>query len=253
MSFALRFDGVSKSFAHHAGRRLLRDRLLEFARGSRPRFQALKNVSFELAPGECMGLVGSNGAGKSTTLNMATGLLLPDSGRIDVHGRVTAMLELGAGFHPDLTGAENVRVNAALLGLTRKQLHERFDEIVEFSGLADFVNEPLRTYSGGMIMRLAFSVAVASEPDILLIDEVIGTGDSAFAEKCLEKIRSFQRAGKTMLLASHSDALITMLCQRALWLHRGEVMACGAPRQILESYHEAAHAAATTALSAGGS
>jgi ABC-type polysaccharide/polyol phosphate transport system ATPase subunit len=251
MGFALRFDRVSKSFAHHGGRMLLRDRLLEIVRRSRPRFQALKNVSFELAPGECMGLIGSNGAGKSTTLNMATGLLLPDSGRIDVNGKVTALLELGAGFHPDLTGAENVRVNAALLGLTRRQLNARFDGIVEFSGIGDFIHEPLRTYSSGMNMRLAFSVAIASDPDILLMDEIIGTGDSAFAEKCLEKIQSFQREGKTMLMASHSGGLITQLCQRVLWLNHGEVMACGAPRPILEAYHEATHASAS--LSAGGS
>jgi ABC-type polysaccharide/polyol phosphate transport system ATPase subunit len=251
MGFALRFDQVSKSFAHHGGRMLLRDRLLEIVRRSRPRFQALKNVSFELAPGECMGLIGSNGAGKSTTLNMATGLLLPDSGRIDVNGKVTALLELGAGFHPDLTGAENVRVNAALLGLTRRQLNARFDGIVEFSGIGDFIHEPLRTYSSGMNMRLAFSVAIASDPDILLMDEIIGTGDTAFAEKCLEKIQSFQREGKTMLMASHSSGLITQLCQRVLWLSHGEVLACGPPRQTLEAYHEATHASAS--LSAGGS
>ena len=196
MSFALRFDRVNKSFAHHGGQMLLRDRLVEFVRHSRPRFQALKDVSFELAPGESMGLIGPNGAGKSTTLNLATGLLLPDSGRVDVKGRVTPLLELGAGFHPDLTGAENVRINAALMGVTRGQLKARFDEIVEFSGIGDFIDEPLRTYSSGMTMRLAFSVAIASDPDILLIDEVIGVGDSAFAEKCLEKMHGFQRAGK---------------------------------------------------------
>lgn len=251
MKVALRFDRVSKSFSHHGGRMLLRERLIELARRSRPRFQALKNVSFELAPGESLALIGSNGAGKSTTLNMATGLLLPDSGKIEVHGRVTALLELGAGFHPDLTGAENVRVNAALLGLTRRQTNQRFDEIVEFSGIGDFIHEPLRTYSTGMAMRLAFSVATASDPDILLIDEVIASGDSAFAEKCLEKIRSFQRDGKTLLMASHSPTLITMLCQRALWLHHGQVMACGAPGEILDAYQEATQCSAS--VSAGGS
>lgn len=251
MTYALRFDGVSKSFARHGGRMLLRDRLLDFARHSRPKFQALRNVSFELARGESLGLIGSNGAGKSTTLNMATGLLLPDSGRIEVNGRVTPMLELGAGFHPDLTGAENVRVNAALLGLSRRQLNARFDDIVEFSGIRDFINEPLRTYSSGMTMRLAFSVATASEPDILLIDEVIGTGDKAFARKCVERIRGFQRAGKAILMASHSTDLITKLCQRVLWLHHGEVMACGPPRQILEIYLEATRD--STRVTAGGS
>jgi ABC-2 type transport system ATP-binding protein len=177
---ALRFNHVTKTFVHHAGRMLLRDRVIEMIKPTqRTRFEALKDVSFDLAPGESLGLIGANGAGKSTILNMATGLALPDHGSISVNGRVTALLELGAGFHPDLTGAENVRVNAAMMGMTRRQMVARFDEIVDFSGVREFINEPLRVYSAGMTMRLAFSVAIAVDPELLLIDEVLGVGDQA--------------------------------------------------------------------------
>ena len=234
---AVRFDRVTKSFPHHAGQVLLRDRVADLLRPSKAsRFEALKDVSFELAPGESLGVVGPNGAGKSTLLNLATGLAKPDAGSIDVNGRVAALLELGAGFHPDLTGAENVHVNAALLGLSRRQVAARFEEIVEFSGVREFIHEPLRTYSAGMSMRLAFSVAVSADPDVLVIDEVIVVGDSAFHARCLEKIHSFQSAGKTILLASHSFDTIVALCQRALWLDRGHVMAAGPAGEVVARY-----------------
>jgi ABC-2 type transport system ATP-binding protein len=234
---ALRFDHVTKTFVHHAGRMLLRDRVIEMIKPSRrPRFEALKDVSFELAPGESLGLIGANGAGKSTILNLATGLAQPDHGSISVNGRVTALLELGAGFHPDLTGAENVRVNAAMMGMTRRQMMDRFDEIVDFSGVREFINEPLRVYSAGMTMRLAFSVAIAVDPELLLVDEVLGVGDQAFYARCMEKIRSFQSAGKTIVLASHSAELITMLCQRALWMERGRVVMQGVAAEVIAAY-----------------
>ncbi len=237
MPAALRFDHVTKTFAHGAGRMLLRERFMEMMRPSgRRRFEALHEVSFELAPGESLGLIGPNGAGKSTLLNLANGVALPDSGRIAVEGRVGALLDLGTGFHYDLTGAENVRVSAALLGLSRRETADRFEEIVEFSGVREFIDEPLRTYSAGMMMRLAFSVAVSADPDILLIDEVIGVGDQAFFAQCLEKIRGLQRAGKTVVLASHSMELLSMLCRRALWLDRGRVVAAGAAQEVVAAY-----------------
>jgi ABC-type polysaccharide/polyol phosphate transport system ATPase subunit len=237
---SLRFDGVTKTFVHHTGPMLLRERLIEMMRPSRrPRFEALKDVSFELAPGESLGLIGANGAGKSTILNLATGLCLPDRGSITVNGRVTALLELGAGFHPDLTGAENVRVNAAMMGMTRRQSAERFETIVEFSGVREFINEPLRVYSSGMMVRLAFSVAVAADPEVLLIDEVIGVGDQVFYAKCLEKIRSFQNDGKTIILASHSTELVAMLCQRALWIDRGQIVQQGTATDVVAAYRAA--------------
>jgi ABC-type polysaccharide/polyol phosphate transport system ATPase subunit len=234
---ALLFDRVDKFFAHHAGQKLLRERVVEMLRPSaRERFQALKGVSFQLAPGESLGLIGHNGAGKSTILNLATGLALPDAGRIEVKGRIASLLELGAGFHPDLTGAENLRINAALSGLTRRQTAERFEEIVEFSGVRDFIHEPLRTYSSGMMVRLAFSVAIHTDPEILLVDEVIGAGDQDFYVKCLDKIRGLQRDGKTMLLASHSLSLVGMLCQRALWLDHGRVVRIGPATEVVAAY-----------------
>jgi len=161
---------------------------------------------------------------------------LPDAGNIAVEGRVGALLDLGAGFHPDLTGTENVRVNGSLLGLTRRVLEARFEEIVEFSGIGEFIDEPLRTYSAGMMLRLAFSVAVCAEPDILLIDEILAVGDQAFAAQCLEKIRSFQRAGKTIVVATHSLELLTMLCQHALWLDHGRVVALGPAKEVVDAY-----------------
>lgn len=237
---ALRFDHVTKTFAHHAGQMLFRDRLVEFVRPSRrQRFKALNDVSFELAHGESLGLIGPNGAGKSTILSLATGLSLPDEGSILVNGRVTALLELGAGFHPDLKGTENVRVNAAMMGMTRGQMAERFEEIVDFSGIREFIHEPSRVYSAGMTMRLAFSVAVAAEPEILLIDEVIGVGDQVFYAKCLKKIRSFQNEGKTILLASHSTELVTMLCQQALWIEGGQVVQRGPAAEVIAAYKAA--------------
>jgi lipopolysaccharide transport system ATP-binding protein len=239
---ALRFDHVTRTFTHHTGRKLLRERLIEMMRPSRrPRFEALKNISFELMPGDSLGLIGPNGAGKSTILSLATGLLLPDHGSVTVSGRVTALLELGAGFHPDLTGAENVRVHAAMMGVTRRQMAERFDEIVEFSGVREFINEPMRVYSAGMTVRLGFSVAIAADPEVLLIDEVLGVGDQAFYSRCLDRIKRFQRDGKTMVLASHSAELITMMCQRALWLKRGEVVKQGTAAEVV-----AAHKATAT-------
>ena len=233
----LRFDRVTKTFTHHAGQMLLRDRIVDLIFPSRrPRLEALKGISFKLEPGESLGLVGPNGAGKSTLLNLATGLLEPDSGLVEVQGRVTALLDLSAGFHNALTGAENLRINAALMGLSRRQTAERFEDIVEFSGVREFIHEPLRTYSSGMILRLAFAVAVSADPDVLLIDELIGVGDQAFQDKALEKIRSFQHAGKTVLLASHSSELMTTLCERALWLDHGRIMMSGASREVLAAY-----------------
>jgi ABC-type polysaccharide/polyol phosphate transport system ATPase subunit len=234
---ALRFDRVTKTFIHHTGRMLLRERVIEMMRPSRrPRFEALKDVSFELMPGDSLGVIGPNGAGKSTLLNLATGLSFPDRGSITVNGRVTALLELGAGFHPDLTGAENVRVNGAMMGMTRRQVTACFEEIVDFSGVREFINEPLRVYSAGMTVRLAFSVAIAADPEVLLIDEVLGLGDQAFYARCLDRIRSFQRDGKTIVLASHSTELITMLCQRALWIERGQVVELGAAAGVVAAY-----------------
>ncbi len=235
---AIIFDDVSKTFHRHTGRMLLRNRVAQVFRRGGPResFHALRRVSFALPQGESLGVVGSNGAGKSTLLSLIAGLARPDGGRVAVNGRVAALFELGTGFHPDLTGAENLRLNASLLGLTRKRTNELAAEIVEFAGIADFIGEPLRTYSSGMVMRLAFSVAINVDPEILLIDEVLAVGDAAFQQKCFERIREFRRAGKTLVVVSHSPVLIQEMCHKAIWLDHGELVMEGGAEEVLGAY-----------------
>jgi ABC-type polysaccharide/polyol phosphate transport system ATPase subunit len=233
----IEFHAVSKSFARHTGRMLLRDRLTHWLKGHhRERFHALKNISFTVAEGEGLAVVGANGAGKSTLLGLVAGLAKPDEGIVRVTGRVAALLELGSGFHPDLTGAENVSVNAALLGLGRRQTAEIFDSIVDFSGIGEFIDEPLRTYSSGMVMRLAFSVAINMDPEILLVDEVLAVGDAAFQEKCFDRLRRFRHAGKTLVCVSHSSTMVREMCDRAIWLDHGELMMAGRIGDVLEAY-----------------
>jgi lipopolysaccharide transport system ATP-binding protein len=233
----IEFQNVSKSFPHSTGRQLLRTHITRwFGRVHHQSFQALRNVSFHLDEGESLAIVGSNGAGKSTLLSLAAGLTFPDQGSVRVHGRIAALLELGSGFHPELTGAENLVLNAALLGLSRRKTKQLFDQIVEFSGIGEFIDDPLRTYSSGMIMRLAFSVAIQCEPDILLIDEVLGVGDAAFQEKSKEALVSFRRAGKSLLFVSHSPAAVREMCDRALWIDHGSVMMDGHVKQVLQAY-----------------
>jgi ABC-type polysaccharide/polyol phosphate transport system ATPase subunit len=233
----IEFNAVSKSFARHTGRMLLRDRLTHWLKGNhRERFYALKKISFTVERGEGLAVVGSNGAGKSTLLGLVAGLARPDEGTIEVNGRIAALLELGSGFHPDLTGAENVRVNAALLGLSRRQTDAIFDEVVDFSGIHEFIDEPLRTYSSGMVMRLAFSVAINMDPEILLVDEVLAVGDAAFQEKCFERLQRFRGAGKTLLCVSHSAAMVREMCDRAIWLDHGELMMSGRVGEVVEAY-----------------
>lgn len=233
----IEFVNVSKSFSRKAEAVLLRNHLKHwFHPKARERFYALKHVSFRLERGESLAVIGPNGAGKSTLLNLAAGLSQPEEGTIQVNGRVAALLELGSGFHPDLTGAENVRLNAALLGLSRKRTTQLFDEIVEFSGIGDFIMEPLRTYSTGMIMRLAFSVAVTMDPDILLVDEVLAVGDQAFQAKCFDKIHEFRSSGKSLLCVSHAPGMVQQLCDRAIWLDHGEVMMQDSIWKVTDAY-----------------
>lgn len=232
----IQFDNVAKRYTRHAGQMLLRNHVTRFfAEQKEVPFFALKHISFSIERGESLAVIGSNGAGKSTLLGLVAGIAQPDEGTVSVRGQVTALLELGSGFHPDLTGRENVRLNAALLGLSRKRTAEAFEQIVEFSGIRDFIDEPLRTYSTGMVMRLAFSVAINRDPDILLVDEVLAVGDAAFQAKCIEKIRDFRRAGKTLLCVSHTT-MIGQLCDRAIWLDHGELILNGPVGDVLEAY-----------------
>ena len=237
---AVNFAGVSKYFHQHSGRMLLRDRLLHSLRRSpKERFYALKDVSFAVEAGESLAIVGHNGAGKSTLLNIVTQVCAPSAGEVTFEGRLAALLELGAGFHPDLTGAENIHINAAVLGLTRRQARESFDRMVDFSGVGEFIDEPLRTYSSGMILRLAFSVAIHVDPDILIVDEMLGVGDQKFYAKSMERISAFRHAGKTLLCVSHSLETLENLCDRALWLDHGRVVQIGPVRDVIKAYQDA--------------
>jgi lipopolysaccharide transport system ATP-binding protein len=239
----IRFEGASKIFHRHSGQKLIRQHFRDwFQRRPEQDFYALKNVSFHIDEGERVAVVGRNGAGKSTLLSLVCGLASPEKGRVEVSGRIAALLELGSGFHPDLTGAENIRLNASLLGFTRARANAVFDAIVEFSGVGDFIEEPLRTYSTGMMLRLAFSVAFQLEPAILIIDEVLAVGDQAFQDKCFERILEFRESGKTLLCVSHSPAMLLKLCDRALWLDHGELMMDGKAAEVLQAY--AGHAVA---------
>ncbi|HTW67065.1 MAG TPA: ABC transporter ATP-binding protein [Bryobacteraceae bacterium] len=233
----IEFQNVSKCFPHSTGRQLLRTHIARwFGRVHHEPFYAVRNVSFRVEEGESLAIVGSNGAGKSTLLSLAAGLTPPDEGTVRVNGRIAALLELGAGFHPDLTGAENLVLNAALLGLSKRRTRELFDSIVEFSGIGEFIDDPLRTYSSGMVMRLAFSVAIRCEPDILLIDEVLGVGDAKFQEKSKDALVAFRRAGKSLLFVSHSARAVREMCDRAVWIDHGSVMVQGELDTVLDAY-----------------
>jgi ABC-type polysaccharide/polyol phosphate transport system ATPase subunit len=199
---------------------------------------ALTDVSFQVAPGETVGIIGPNGSGKSTLLKLLAGILQPTSGSLSVRGRLAALLELGAGFHPEISGRENVLLSGLLLGLTRREIAARFEEIVRFAEIEEFLDAPVKTYSSGMAVRLGFSIAAHSDPDVLLVDEVLAVGDEAFARRSLEKFSEFERAGKTLVLVSHDLALVAERCRRVLWLDRGRVAADGPAGETVALYRE---------------
>jgi ABC-type polysaccharide/polyol phosphate transport system ATPase subunit len=199
-------------------------------------FQALADVSFDVPRGSTFGIVGRNGSGKSTMLKCVAGITKPTSGTVTVHGRISALIELGAGFHPEISGRENVFINGIMLGLSKREIARRFDEIVEFAELEDFIDAPVKTYSSGMYMRLGFAVAIHVDPDVLLVDEVLAVGDEGFTHKCLDKFGDFRRRGKTILLVTHSLGLVERFCDEALWLDGGAVRAGGDPRRVVGAY-----------------
>jgi ABC-2 type transport system ATP-binding protein len=201
-------------------------------------FWAVNDISLTVHRGEVFGLIGDNGAGKSTLLKVVARVLRPTKGRVIVRGKVAPLLELGAGFHPELTGKENIFLNGALLGYSHSQMQEKYQQIVEFSELGQFIDAPIRTYSTGMYARLGFSVATAHEPDILIVDEVLGVGDESFQQKCADRISLFRQNGTAILLVSHSMATIEAMCQRAVWLDHGKLMALGEPVQVIQAYRE---------------
>ncbi len=199
-------------------------------------FTALESVSFEVAHGETFGVIGANGAGKSTLMKIVAGTTRPTEGRVAIDGRISALIELGAGFHPEISGRENVYINGIMLGLSRREIAERFEEIVAFAELEEFIDTPVKNYSSGMYMRLGFSVAIHVDPDILVIDEVLAVGDEAFVHKCLDKIGGFKRRGKTILLVTHGMETIRQLCDRAAWINHGTVAAIGDPVRVVDQY-----------------
>jgi lipopolysaccharide transport system ATP-binding protein len=201
-------------------------------------FEVLKGISFSIYAGETFGIIGRNGSGKSTTLGLIAGVLNPDKGKIVVNGRVSALLELGAGFHPDLTGFENIILNGVLLGLTKKEIKLKIEKIIEFSGLGQFIYEPIRTYSDGMLARLGFSVAVHVEPQILLIDEILAVGDVSFQRRCLEKITEFKKKDVTIVFVSHGLGDIERICDRVALLNGGKLIQIGNPKKTIKKYME---------------
>lgn len=232
------FENVSKRYHLHRQRELLAHRALRRASQASQELWALRDVSFNIERSERVALIGRNGAGKSTLLSIVAGVTAPTMGRVERTGRISALLELGSGFHPDLTGRENIFLNAGLLGLRRPQVQQKFRSIVEFSELGRFIDEPLRTYSSGMGARLGFSVAVHVEPEILILDEVLGVGDAAFQVKCRERIDSMVSQGVTLLVVAHESTIGTV-CERSIWLDDGRVRLDGPSEEVLPAYHNA--------------
>ena len=240
---AIEVRDVSKTYRRYGRRKqfgTLKSALLSgrVASDLRPddTFHALKGVSFDVAAGKTFGIVGRNGSGKSTMLKLIAGIGRPTTGTLAVQGRVSALIELGAGFHPEISGRENVYINGMMLGLSKRDIAARFDEIVEFAELEEFIEAPVKTYSSGMYMRLGFAVAIHVDPDVLLVDEVLAVGDEAFTHKCLDKFADFRRRGRTVLLVTHSLDLVTRFCDEALWLDGGTVRAQGDPRRVIDAY-----------------
>ncbi len=235
METAVRATDVSK---HYDMYRRPADRLIELLT-RRPHhmvFSALEGVSFDVEKGETIGIIGQNGAGKSTLLKLLCGVTQPSSGSLETHGTIASILELGTGFHPEFTGRDNAALNAAILGLTASEVRESLPAIIEFSELGSFIDRPVKTYSSGMYMRLAFSVAVNVDPDVLVIDEALAVGDGHFQKKCIDRIREFQDAGKTILFCSHSLYYVSSICRRTLWLDHGRVMRYGPSLDVVHEY-----------------
>jgi ABC-2 type transport system ATP-binding protein len=236
----VRVDNVSKKFTLRKDDSL-KERIVTFGRRGRKfreEFWALDGVNFSIDAGTTIGLIGHNGSGKSTLLKIIGGIISPSGGRVETRGRIAALLELGAGFHPDLTGRENVYLNASLLGISRAETDRRFDEIVAFSGIGDFIDTQVKFYSSGMFVRLAFSVAIHAEPDILLVDEVLAVGDEAFQRQCLDKIREFQEQGRTIILVTHGLAHVTDFCDRVVLLDHGKLAFDGDPIEGVAKFRD---------------
>ncbi|WP_423983403.1 ABC transporter ATP-binding protein [Ilumatobacter sp.] len=236
---ALRVDSVTKTFkVHHERATSLKQFIATGGRNRYEVFEALHDVSFEVPVGEAVGIIGHNGSGKSTLLKCMAKILTPNAGSISINKRMAALLELGAGFHPELSGRDNVFLNAAILGMARPEIARRFDDIVAFSELERFIDTPVKNYSSGMYVRLAFAVAINVDPDLLLIDEILAVGDVTFQQKCMEKFVQFRDEGRTLVLVTHDTSSVRNFCDRAIWLDHGEIKADGPPADVIDIYTE---------------
>ncbi len=236
---ALSVDHLTKTFRLHSEKNnSLKQLIAGRGRNKYEDFVALKDVSFDVKEGEVFGVIGHNGSGKSTLLKCMAGILQPNSGRVTVTKRMSALLELGAGFHPELSGRDNVFLNAAILGMSRRDIAARFEEIVEFSGLEAFIDSPVKTYSTGMYVRLAFAVAINVDPQLLIIDEILAVGDVTFQQKCMEKFVDFRNEGRTIVLVTHAMSSVKDMCDRAIWLTHGIISGEGDPAELVEAYTE---------------
>jgi lipopolysaccharide transport system ATP-binding protein len=238
-------EGVSKRFRRQTvqSSTTLKSAFIDFLRGrtiaeTPATFQALKEVTFAVPSGHTLGIIGSNGSGKSTLLKLLAGIYRPDGGKIMVQGKVGALLELGAGFHPEFSGRENIFINGIVLGLSKREVRQHFDDIIRFAELEAFIDEPVKTYSVGMYMRLGFSVAVHADPDILLIDEILAVGDEGFTQKCYDRLAAFRRRGKTIILVSHDLSTVSRWCDRVVWLENGIVQDQGLPQRVIDLYRQ---------------
>lgn len=216
----------------------IKEKLLFLSRNRKEKREVLKGINLNIKKGEVVALIGTNGSGKSTLLKLMTKILYPNSGTIEINGKLTSLLELGAGFHPDFSGRENIYFNASIFGLTRKEIDEKINDIIEFSELNNFIDNPIRTYSSGMFMRLAFAVAINVNADILLVDEILSVGDEHFQNKCIEKMLELKNDGKTMIFVTHSMELVKKLCSRAVWLYNGEIEMDGQAIDVIKKYVE---------------
>lgn len=236
---AIEVKSVTKCFKVYKDKsRNLKDKVIFWDRNKYKTRTVLKDISFSIPKGQAVGLIGHNGCGKSTTLKLLTRIMYPDSGEIKICGRVSSLLELGAGFHPDLSGKDNVYINASVFGLTRSEIDAKLDEIITFSELENFIDNPVRTYSSGMYMRLAFSVAINVNADIILVDEILAVGDTSFQAKCLKKLREIKESGVTIVIVSHSLEQIESFCDRSIWLNEGMIAGDGTPREVHRNYLE---------------
>lgn len=235
--YAIIVENVSKEFKLIYDKPFtLKERLVFWNKTKIGNYQVLKNISINIKKGETVALIGINGSGKSTLLKLMTKIIYPNSGNIKIDGKLTSLLELGAGFHPDFTGRENIYFNASIFGLTASEIDKRVSDIIEFSELGEFIDNPVRTYSSGMYMRLAFSIAINVDAEILLIDEILAVGDQHFQEKCFSKLQELKKSGKTIVIVSHDLKSITKLCDRAVWIYAGEIRMDGKTDKVVDEY-----------------